>query len=117
MGELCVEVLDEMVHALHVAQRDLDPHPVLGDSAMDVEMVCVCLHYLGNLYSAFGLPAQAKTRHRECVYLAHSLDQDVCTVDVDMMINGSSLPKGLLAQKSWFSASTNFLRKAQETQR
>jgi len=116
-GELFVEVLDEMVHAVHVAQRNLDAHSVLGDSAMDVEMVCVCLHHLGNLYSAFGLPAQAKKRHHECVYLAHSLDQDVCQVDVDMMINGSSLPKGVLAQKSWFSASTNFLRKAQEAQR
>ena len=41
----------------------------------------------------------------------------ICQVDVDMMINGSSLPKGVLAQKSWFSASTNFLRKAQEAQR
>jgi len=116
-GELFVEVLDEMVHAVHIAQRNFDAHPVLGESEMDVEMVCVCLHHLGNLYNAFGFQTQAKKRHHECVYLAQSLDNNVGVTDVDLIVNGDSLPKGLLAKKSWFSASASFLRRAQAAQR
>mmetsp|Transcript_42441 Transcript_42441/g.79683 ORF Transcript_42441/g.79683 Transcript_42441/m.79683 type:complete len:478 (-) Transcript_42441:128-1561(-) len=108
----CFEVLDMLVDALHVAQRDINVPQVLGESKMDVEMVCVCLHYLAKFYEILKLSRQAQIKHRECVTWAMSLDGTNIN-DLDQLVEGRSTVKGLLSTKCWFRESMIFLQKQQ----
>lgn len=109
----CFDVLDMLVDALHVAQRDIDVPVVLGESKMDVEMTCVCLHYLAEFYDVLKLSRQAHTKHRECVTLAMSLDGTNVNLLFEL-VEGRSTVKGLLSTKYWFRKSLLFLQKQQQ---
>lgn len=109
----CLEVLDMLVDALHTADESVDAPPVLGASRVDVEMKCVCLHYLAKFYTCLHMTAQSRLKHRECVMLGLSLDGTDANSLPDLLENRSFV-KGLLAAKFWFRDSVQFMQRAQE---